>query len=93
METCTRLSAAGVTPGMRLACPMVTGRTRSSFSRISRESPLMALYSSHSGMRDAFRRLELFDGLLLLIEIAGELDFGLDRPRLVADTRARSMGI
>jgi len=43
IDTCTRLSAAGVTPEMRLACPIVTGRIRSSFSRISRESPLMAL--------------------------------------------------
>ena len=42
--------AAGVTPGIRLACPMVTGRMRSSFSRISRDSPLITLYSSHSGM-------------------------------------------
>ena len=35
-------TAAGVTPGRRLAWPMVAGRTRSSVSRISRESPLMA---------------------------------------------------
>ena len=44
----------------------------------------MALYSIHSGMATAFGGLELFDGLLLLIEIAGELDFGLDGARFVA---------
>ncbi len=42
IDTCTRLSAAGVTPGMRLAWPMVMGRTRVKVSRISRERPLMA---------------------------------------------------
>ena len=40
MYTFTRLMAAGVTPGMRLACPSVAGRTRVSFSCISRDSPL-----------------------------------------------------
>ena len=34
--------------------------------------------------RDAFGRLELFNGLLLLIEVACELDFGLDCARFVA---------
>ena len=50
METWTSESAAGVTPGRRLAWPMVMGRTRSRVSRISRERPLMALYSIQSGM-------------------------------------------
>ena len=31
--------AAGVTPGIRLACPIDTGRTKDSFSVISRERP------------------------------------------------------
>ena len=34
--------AAGVTPEMRLAWPRVEGRTRSSFSTISRERPEQA---------------------------------------------------
>jgi hypothetical protein len=50
MEICTRLSAAGVTPGSRLACPIVMGLTRSSVSRISRDRPLIVPYSIHSGM-------------------------------------------
>src|ERR1039458_2688959 len=50
MDTCTRLSAAGVTPGRRLAWPIVIGRTRSRISRISRDRPLMALYSIQSGI-------------------------------------------
>ena len=37
-----RVTAAGVTPEMRLAWPSVRGRTRSSFSTISRERPEQA---------------------------------------------------
>gem|GEM_PF-4980940 len=37
-----REQAAGVTPEMRLAWPRVRGRTRSSFSTISRERPEQA---------------------------------------------------
>ncbi len=33
-------SAAAVTPGIPLACPIVAGRTRPSFSCISRDKPL-----------------------------------------------------
>ena len=36
------VSAAGVTPSIRAACPRVSGRTRASFSRSSVESPGMA---------------------------------------------------
>src|SRR5579863_282122 len=43
MYTFTSDTAAGVTPGMRLAWPRVRGRTRCSFSCISRESPLTFL--------------------------------------------------
>ena len=39
MYTLISDTAAGVTPGMRLACPSVRGRTRVSFSFISRERP------------------------------------------------------
>jgi hypothetical protein len=38
----TKLTAAGVTPWIRLACPSVRGRTFPSFSTISRDSPLHA---------------------------------------------------
>jgi len=50
METWTRVSAAGVTPGMRLAWPRVNGRMRSNVSRISRERPLMEAYWSQPGI-------------------------------------------
>jgi hypothetical protein len=40
MYTNNKLTAAGVTPEIRLACPIVCGRTRVSFSCISRDSPL-----------------------------------------------------
>src|SRR5438270_3272090 len=40
MKTFTSDTAAGVTPGIRLAWPKVRGLTRSSFSCISRERPL-----------------------------------------------------
>lgn len=41
MYTLTSDTAAGVTPGMREAWPMVRGLILVSFSCISRESPLM----------------------------------------------------
>ena len=41
-KTWMREQAAGVTPEMRLAWPSVEGRTRSSFSTISRERPEQA---------------------------------------------------
>ncbi len=88
METCTSDKAAGVTPGRRLACPMVTGRTRSSVSRISRERPLMAPVLQPFGDRDAFRCLELFDRLALLIEVARKLDFRFDGTRRAPCLRA-----
>ena len=40
MYTLISETAAGVTPGIRLACPKVRGRTCVSFSFISRDSPL-----------------------------------------------------
>src|SRR5262244_2268533 len=40
MYTLIKLTAAGVTPGIREAWPSVRGRTRCSFSFISRERPL-----------------------------------------------------
>ncbi len=40
--TCSSDTAAGVTPGSRLACPSVIGRTRSNVPCISRLNPLTA---------------------------------------------------
>jgi hypothetical protein len=49
--------AAGVMPGMRLACPIDTGRMRVSFSTISLDKPGMVAKSIFDGIRfvSAFR--------------------------------------
>src|SRR5207244_4404950 len=45
-------TAAGVTPGMRLACPSEIGRTKLSFSTISRDRPGRR-YDISRGMRSS----------------------------------------
>ena len=59
-------SAAGVTPGMRFACPKVDGRTRSSFCFTSVESPGIAPYLKSSGIWRDFRVSQTPDLPLLL---------------------------
>ena len=70
---------------MRLACPIVHGADAlERFPHLAGEAADGAVLEP-LGNRDGFGGLELFNGLLLLIEIAGELDLGLDRARLVAE--------
>ena len=42
--------AAGVTPGIRPACPNVSGRTASNFDRISRDNPGIPSYRNSRGI-------------------------------------------
>src|ERR1039458_8185309 len=49
MKTLISDTAAGVTPGMRLAWPNVCGRTRASFSFISRDKALTFAASNPPG--------------------------------------------
>ena len=67
---------------------MVMGRTRSSVSRISRREAADDAVVDPVGNGDAFGGFELGDGLLLLIEVAGELDLGFDGASFVAQLSA-----
>ena len=74
-------TAAGVTPGIRAAWPSVAGRTRSSFSRISRESPGMLVKPNSAGICRRSAVLQALDLALLLRDVAVVLDLGLDGRR------------
>ena len=88
IDTWTSESAAGVTPGMRLAWPMVMGRTRSSvLAHLAREAADGAVLDP-VGNGDGFGGLEFFDRFLLLLKVAGELDLGFDGAGFVAKSRA-----
>ena len=69
--------AAGVTPGMRAACPSVSGRTRSSFSRISRDKPGMPPKPKVARDRSPLGILQPLDLPFLLRDIAVVFDLGL----------------
>ena len=65
--------AAGVTPGIRAAWPKVAGRTRSSFSWISRDNPGIPLKPNSVGIDAAFRVFQALDLPLLLPDVTAVL--------------------
>ena len=91
MKTCTSETAAGVTPGMREACPRVRGRTLDQrFLYLAGEAADRTVVEP-LGNGALLGFLEAVDGALLLQKIAGVLDFGFDRLEFVAG-RGRKTG-
>ncbi len=71
-------TAAGVTPAMRLACPIDRGRTWRSFSRTSRDRPAIASRSSDSGKGSSSSFAHARDLVVLPRDVALVLELGLD---------------
>ena len=70
---------------MRLAWPMVMrADALQRFAHLARKAADGAVLDP-VGDGDGFGGFELFDGLLLLLEVAGEFDFGFDGASFVAE--------
>ena len=83
-------TAAGVTPGMRLAWPRVLRAYAGElFIHLAREAGNLSVVEP-VGDRALLGALQPLDGFGLLVEIAGIFDLGLDRLQFVADFRRKA---
>ena len=85
MKTFTSDTAAGVTPGMREAWPMVRGRTWREFLLHLAREPADRTVVEPFGNRVLLGFLQALHGALLLQQVAFVLDLGFDRLEFVAD--------